>query len=66
MSKLYRAKRLGNGRYLYRGFEIQRYKNEGFLPGYKYVWEAIDENGGGFAHSGLLSVTKKLIDEEKF
>ena len=59
-----KAKRLGNGKYLYRGFEIQRYENEGFLPGYKYVWEAVDETGCGFAHSGSLWLTKKLIDEE--
>ena len=60
----YKAKRVGDGTYMYRGIKIQRYKNEGFLPGYKYVWEAVDENGCGFAHSGTLSLTKKLIDEE--
>lgn len=59
-----KAKRLGNGRYLYRGYVIQRYDNEGFIPGYKFVWEAVDENGCGFAHSGLLSITKALIDDE--
>jgi hypothetical protein len=28
------------------------------------VWEAIDENGNGFAHSFSLKNTKKLIDIE--
>ena len=61
----HKCKRLGNGKYLYRGFEIQRYKNEGFMSSaYKYVWEAIDEDGCGFAHSGTLSLTKILIDDE--
>lgn len=55
------AKRLGNRRYLYRGYEIQGfyYSPEGCV-----CWEAYDENGCGFAHSHSLSLTKILIDEE--
>ena len=59
-----RAKRLGDGWYLYRGFEIRRHPNEGFFPNTKNIWEAIDETGCGFAHSGRLKDTKYMIDEE--
>ena len=61
---MYRAKRIGNGRYLYRGYEIQRYPSEGLLPGSKYIWEASDEYGCGFAHSSTLGYCKQQIDEE--
>lgn len=60
----YKAKKLERGHYMYRGFEIRKYPSQGLLPGHKYIWEAIDERGGGFAHSGTLSLTKKLIDDE--
>ena len=60
-----KAKRLGNGRYLYRGYIIQRHPNEGFFPKTKYIWEAIDHDNSGFAHSGRLSDTKRMIDEEE-
>lgn len=58
---MYRAKRIGIKRYLYRGYEIQGfyYSPEGCV-----CWEAYDEKGCGFAHSHSLSLTKILIDEE--
>lgn len=60
----YRARRIGDGHYIYRGYEIHRYPNEGFLPKAKYIWEAVDEYGCGFAHSGRLRDSKRMIDEE--
>lgn len=60
----HKARRIGDGHYIYRGYEIRRYQNEGFLPKYKYIWEAVDEYGCGFAHSGRLRDSKRMIDEE--
>ena len=59
-----RAKRLGDGWYNYRGYEVRRHPNEGFFPDSKFIWEAIDEDGCGFAHSSRLTDTKRMIDEE--
>lgn len=60
-----KAKRISSGHYLYRGFKITCYTNEAFhLSGWRRVWEAVDENGCGFAHSCSLRDTKRLIDEE--
>lgn len=59
-----KCKRLGNGRYYYRGYEIHRHPNEGFFGKTRFIWEAIDANGCGFAHSGRLTDTKRMIDEE--
>ena len=59
-----KAKKIGEGSYLYRGYIIRRHPNEGFFPNSKYIWEAIDESGCGFAHSGRLCDTKYMIDED--
>ena len=58
----YKAKRIHEGLYEYRGFKIESIGY--FSPEQKVVWEAIDENGGGFAHSFSLRDTKLLIDDE--
>ena len=59
-----KATRLGNGWYVYRGYEIRKHPNEGFFPKTKYIWEAIDHDGSGFAHSGRLTDTMRMIDED--
>lgn len=59
--KYVRAKRIRKGKYLYKGFEINCV---GYYPPEKHVcWEAVDENGCGFAHSYSLKQTKLLIDQ---
>ena len=63
MSK-HKAKRIGNGLYIYRGFKIQRQPSEGLLGYARYVWEAEDEFGCGFTHASTLSYCKFQIDEE--
>lgn len=62
MKKQHTAKRLSSGHYLYRGFEIicVGYYN----PEHRVCWEAVDENGCGFAHSYSLKDTKREIDHE--
>lgn len=56
------AKRISKGHYIYRGFRINCV---GYYPPEKRtVWEAIDHDGCGFAHSYSLHDTKRLIDEE--
>lgn len=56
------AKRLYAGCYQYRGFKVVCLGY--YHPEQKVVWEAVDGNGGGFAHSFSLKNTKKLIDIE--
>ena len=59
-----KAKRISSGHYLYRGFQIKRYPSQGLMPYRQWIWEAIDEHNGGFAHSHSLKTTKRLIDDE--
>ena len=56
MTSFHRAKRLGMGHYIYRGFNVDHIPAIG--------WEAVDELGCGFAHAGTLSGVKALIDWE--
>ena len=56
MTSFHRAKRLGMGHYVYRGFKVNNI--------YPLGWEAVDEFGCGFAHAGTLSGAKALIDWE--
>ena len=58
----YKAKRIASGKYLYRGFIINRI---GYYPPEKrVVWEAVDDNGEGFAHGYSLKEVKHWIDNE--
>ena len=57
-----KAKRLSSGHYLYRGFEIICVGY--YQPEHRVCWEAVDENGCGFAHSYSLKDTKREIDYE--
>ena len=56
MTSSHRAKRLGMGHYVYRGFKVDHIPTIG--------WEAVDEFGCGFAHAGTLSGVKALINWE--
>lgn len=59
---IHRARKIRSGIYVYRGFEVH---NVGYIDSQHHnAWEAVDEFGCGFAHSGSLRVTKKLIDDE--
>lgn len=61
MTKVFTCRRESAGHYVYRGFRVicvGYYPPEG-----RVVWEAVDENGCGFAHSFRLRDTKRLIDE---
>lgn len=58
----HKAKRLSKGHYLYRGFEIICVGY--YEPEHRIAWEAVDENGCGFAHSFSLKDTKAEIDYE--
>lgn len=61
-TKPHRAKRLGYRRYLYRGYIIH---SVGYYhPEHRVCWEAIDENGCGFAHSFSMRECKKWVDHE--
>lgn len=62
-TKKYKAKRLGNSAYIYRGYRIKGYPNEGFFSHTNMVWEAVDENGCGFAHSETLRECKAWVDD---
>lgn len=55
-----KAKRMSAGHYIYRGFEVNcvGYYN----PEHRVCWEAVDENGCGFAHGFSFAMTKRLID----
>ena len=56
------AQRLSAGHYLYRGVKINRIGYHS--PDRKVVWEAVDENENGFAHSYSLRDTKLLVDAD--
>lgn len=56
------AKKLSKGHYIYRGFKVNCI--EYYAPEKCSVWEAVDHDGSGFAHSFTLRDTKRLIDEE--
>lgn len=58
----HKAKRLSRGHYMYRGFKITCVGY--YEPEKRIVWEAVDENGCGFAHSFSLRDTKRLIDDD--
>jgi len=56
------AKKLSPGRYLYRGFQVNRV---GYVDtAHPNAWEAIDADGSAFAHGGSLREVKMWIDEE--
>ena len=60
----HRAKRISAGHYEYRGFKVT---SVGYYhPDHKVAWEAVDEDGNGFAHSFSLKCTKNLIDIERW
>lgn len=59
MSK-YSAKRISKGHYIYRGYKV--YCIGYYPPENRIVWEAVDHDGSGFAHSFSLRDTKMLID----
>ena len=58
----YKAKRLGDGRYLYRGYVIHTVGYHS--PEHRICWEAMDENGCAFAHSFSMRECKKWVDRE--
>lgn len=55
-----KAKRLSRGHYLYRGYKITCVGY--YEPEHRVVWEAVDEDGCGWAHSFTLRETKRQID----
>lgn len=57
-----KAKRLGRGHYLYRGFEIICVGY--FNPEHRVCWECVDEHGCGFGQGFSLKECKMWIDEE--
>lgn len=57
------SKRISSGHYLYRGYNIIRYKSQGLMPNRQWVWEASDSQEVGVAHAHSLTMVKKLIDE---
>ena len=60
----YRARRISSGRYIYRGYNIQRHPADGLLGNARYIWEAEDQYGCGFAHASTLNYCKYQIDKE--
>lgn len=61
MKKTYKAKRIRAGKYIYRGYEI--YCCGYYPPEHRVVWEAVDEDGCGFAHDYTLKGVKIFIDQ---
>lgn len=56
----HRAKRLGSGRYLYRGFVIE---NVGYLHNDgRAGWQVNDHDGSSFGQSFSLRESKKAVD----
>lgn len=51
-----KPRRISAGHYVYKGFKVDHAPPLG--------WEAVDEHGCGFAHSGTLGGTIALIDWE--
>ena len=58
----YKAKRLGNRKYLYRGFVIERvgYRSNDC----RVVWEVNDNDGSSFGQSFSLREAKRYVDCE--
>jgi hypothetical protein len=56
------AKKVSHGHYTYRGFSVICVGY--YHPEHRVCWEAIDENGCGFAHGFSLKQVKCLIDNE--
>ncbi len=61
MNTTHKIKRIRAGKYIYRGYDI--YCCGYYPPEHRVVWEAVDENGCGFAHHYSLKGVKKLIDQ---
>ena len=58
-----RAKRVGNGHYFYRGYDV--YSVGYFEPEHHVVWEAVDPETGCADYRGYsLRDVKQAIDEE--
>ena len=57
----HRAKRISERHYIYRGFHIYGIY---YHPEHRVCWEAVDNDGSGFAHSFILKETKEFIDCE--
>ena len=57
----HRAKRISERHYIYRGFHIYGMY---YHPEHRVCWEAVDNDGSGFAHSITLKETKELIERE--
>ena len=55
------SKKISRGIYLYRGFVLIGHYHS---PEGRVCWEAIDDDGTGFAHSFSLRDTKKWVDYE--
>lgn len=56
------CKKISKGHYLYRGFQIICVGY--YQPEQRVCWEAVDENGCGFAHDFSLKGVKFWIDKE--
>lgn len=54
--------KIRKGSYIYRGYYIECLGY--YEPEHHIVWEAVDENGNGFAHSYSLKDVKREIDYE--
>lgn len=57
----HKTKKISAGHYIYRGYQVNRIGY--YPPEQKVVWEAVDKNGCGFAHSFSFADTKLFIDE---
>ena len=57
----HRAKRISERHYIYRGFHIYGMY---YHTKHRVCWEAVDNDGSGFAHSFTLKETKEFIDCE--
>lgn len=57
----HRAKRISERHYIYRGFHIYGMY---YHPEHRVCWEAVDNDGSGFAHGFTLKETKEFIDCE--
>lgn len=47
------AKRISKGHYIYRGYKV--YCIGYYPPENRIVWEAVDHDGSGFAHSFFIT-----------
>ena len=55
------AKKIRKGIWLYRGFVLTGSYQD---SEHRMCWEAVDDDGSGFAHSFSLRETKQLVDWE--